>query len=680
VLLTVIGLGLLAVLIDVLTGVLRRPALAGLPFLALFAVPAATVPKGVGILPFVAGGIGYLTLLMAESTERVSRWGRPLGMGWNDGRGEAPVRPERADTAPLAALGRRVGAGALGVALVLPAVIPGLHSGLFGTTGGTGQGGRGHNTVTTYNPITRIHRELVSTANTPLFHYTTNASDPTYFRMTTLDKFTGDAWSQVDLSAPSSHDVNKGIPVAPGLASSVARTTVHTQIVATPNFSVPWLPVPYPATRVTVDGDWRWDDHARAIFSTQETTLNQRWAVTSIVLHPTLRQLEDATPTGPTNVIKDDTTYDRKLVPRDLAGIAASVTKHATSAYDEALVLQDWFRQSFRYTTAVADDGSGAQSIDAFIRDRAGYCVQFASTMALMARSLGIPARVAIGFTRGVPDHVGGYVVTTKHAHAWPELYFDGVGWLPFEPTPRSDGQSQAPAYPQPSSAQGPSNPGNSHPNPEPTPGTPQKPNRGPQPDGGQQGPTAAGSSHHHGSVSALVVLVVLGVVLVAPATGRRLTRRRRWAGAQTSAALAHTAWRELTDDVTDLGIEWPTDDSPRRAAIRLASRGSLDERATEALRRLAHAEELARYAPAGIVDESGLVFRELPGAVRIVRAGLRASVGRGQRFVALVVPRSTVRAVTSTTARWIADALDAVDALVARLRRVVVPRRLRQS
>jgi hypothetical protein len=93
VLLTVIGLGLLAVLIDVLTGVLRRPALAGLPFLALFAVPAATVPKGVGILPFVAGGIGYLTLLMAESTERVSRWGRPLGMGWNDGRGGRPSVP-----------------------------------------------------------------------------------------------------------------------------------------------------------------------------------------------------------------------------------------------------------------------------------------------------------------------------------------------------------------------------------------------------------------------------------------------------------------------------------------------------------------------------------------------------------------------------------------------------------
>ncbi len=66
---------------------------------------------------------------------------------------------------------------------------------------------------------------------------------------------------------------------------------------------------------------------------------------------------------------------------------------------------------------------------------RRGYCEQFAGTYAAFARSIGLPARVAVGFTPGeLTDGV--YVVRGQHAHAWPEVWFEGIGWVPFEPTP----------------------------------------------------------------------------------------------------------------------------------------------------------------------------------------------------------------------------------------------------
>ena len=67
---------------------------------------------------------------------------------------------------------------------------------------------------------------------------------------------------------------------------------------------------------------------------------------------------------------------------------------------------------------------------------RKGYCEQFAGTFAAFARSLGLPARVAVGFTQGTLGPDGLYHVEGKHAHAWPEVYFSGIGWVPFEPTP----------------------------------------------------------------------------------------------------------------------------------------------------------------------------------------------------------------------------------------------------
>src|SRR5439155_506436 len=92
----------------------------------------------------------------------------------------------------------------------------------------------------------------------------------------------------------------------------------------------------------------------------------------------------------------------------------------------------------------------------------------FAAAMTVLARIERIPARVAVGFTRGDKQADGTWLVKSHDAHAWPELYFTGYGWLPFEPTPRGDGQAIAPTFTQAGSSTGPSGPKPD--GPEPTP------------------------------------------------------------------------------------------------------------------------------------------------------------------------------------------------------------------
>ncbi len=134
------------------------------------------------------------------------------------------------------------------------------------------------------------------------------------------------------------------------------------------------------------------------------------------------------------------------LVGPELGMLAAQVTQGAETPYDQAIALQLWFTAAggFRYSTNI-DGGSDVNALDTFLRERVGYCEQFAATMALMARSLGIPARVVVGFTSGRQEE-GAWVIRGTDAHAWPELWMGAAGWIRFEPTPGAP-TVRAPAY-----------------------------------------------------------------------------------------------------------------------------------------------------------------------------------------------------------------------------------------
>ena len=132
-------------------------------------------------------------------------------------------------------------------------------------------------------------------------------------------------------------------------------------------------------------------------------------------------------------------------LPNDLDPIvhelAVTVTAEEPTRFEKAVALQQWFREKggFTYDDQV-DLGNGTDDLVRFLTEgdggRTGYCEQFAAAMAVMARDLGIPARVAVGFL--VPEQVGTdeYVYSAHDLHAWPELFFSGSGWVRFEPTP----------------------------------------------------------------------------------------------------------------------------------------------------------------------------------------------------------------------------------------------------
>lgn len=109
----------------------------------------------------------------------------------------------------------------------------------------------------------------------------------------------------------------------------------------------------------------------------------------------------------------------------------------ATTPYDQAQAITDWLRRNIVYDTEVGEFPIGAEPIDWFLFEgKHGFCNYYASAEVLMLRSLGIPARLAVGFSQGEQDSASGqYRVRERNAHAWPEVYFPEYGWIEFEPT-----------------------------------------------------------------------------------------------------------------------------------------------------------------------------------------------------------------------------------------------------
>lgn len=124
-------------------------------------------------------------------------------------------------------------------------------------------------------------------------------------------------------------------------------------------------------------------------------------------------------------------------LPAALADYAAAVVGDATTPYDKALAIEAALRK-LPYTLDVPTPPKDRELVSWFLFDlRRGYCDYFATAMVVLARLNGVPARLAVGYATGTYDpQAGRYVVTEMDAHSWPELYFPGLGWIPFEPTP----------------------------------------------------------------------------------------------------------------------------------------------------------------------------------------------------------------------------------------------------
>jgi transglutaminase-like putative cysteine protease len=657
------GVLVIGLMVDALAVTFRSAAPAGLPLLALYSVAAGLARDGAGWPWFLCAAGGYLLLLLAEGREKLSQWGRVFT---DRGRPGAPSYQPGAVSGPAMApvrTGRRIGALTLGIALVVPALLPSLGSGLLDAarTGGSGVG-EGGGTVSAVNPLVQLQDSLNQAEDRTALRYKTNTKDTQemYLRIVALDQFDGASWkpSQRRIDA-----VPDPLPTPAGLSQDVSTERVDSTITSAAWYSQNWLPMPYPANRVRIDGRWRFEPEGRTLVGDRgQTTRGERYEVESLLVQPTPRQLKEAP--QPARAVKNEYTKVPESLPPLVHRTALKVTRGADDDYERAVRLQDWFASEggFTYDTQVKQ-GSGSAAIVNFLEDKEGFCVHFAFSMAAMARTMGIPARVSVGFTPGTAEANGEMAVGLKDAHAWPELYFEGVGWTRFEPTPT---RGSPPPYAQPDTPDPSENPSEELPEPglsdEPTPTPSQSDECSAEekrldPQCGHATPAAGGGGTDDGlpvgkvTGMAAAGLLVLGLPLMpmlwrVRRRARRLRRLGESAQASDSGDAVMAAWRELIDTGWDYGVVPDESATPRRAAQRITRIGDLDDEAAEAAYRMALVVERVLYAPEAQAETG------VKADVRAVCAGLREAAPRGLRIRALLLPPSAVRVTWKVTRR----------------------------
>ncbi|MDF4250129.1 DUF3488 and transglutaminase-like domain-containing protein [Streptomyces sp. WMMB303] len=652
------GVLLIGLLVDTVAVTYRSAAPAGLPLLALYSVAAGLSEGGARWLWFLCAAGGYLLLLLAEGRERLSQWGRVFADRTRPG--AAPHQPGSV-AGPAAApvrTGRRIGVLALGVSLLVPTALPSLSGGLLDEVGTGGGGGRGQGggTVSAVNPVVALKNSLDQPQDRTALVYRTDGEDDSedeglYLRIVALDRFDGAQWKP---SERRIGEIPDRLPAPRGLGPDVRTSTVRTTIQASDAYAQDWLPMPFPADRVRLEGKWRFEPEGRTLVGyDKQTTRGLRYTVESLRVRPTAEQLRNA-PDPPPALEREYTAVPGTL-PDVVPRTARQITRGAANDYERAVRLQDWFavEGGFSYDTEV-EAGTGVNAIADFLRQKEGFCVHFSFAMASMARTLGIPARVAVGFTPGTARGDGAMEVGFQDAHAWPELYFEGVGWTRFEPTPTrgSTPPYARPDAPDPDRDSGevlPDRGGSDEPTVAPSPShecTAQQKRSDPEcglaaplPGSGssEEGPSAATVAGIGAASLLLLALLLLPMLLRMRRRSRRLRSPSRGTGPESAEGVL-AAWQELLDTGWDYGIVPEDSATPRTAAERLARVGELQPPEAEAVQRIALAVEQVLYAPEP---------QPAPGITRDVqrvRSGLRAAAPRTLRVRALLLPPSTGR------------------------------------
>lgn len=603
-----------------LAAVAPTAALAAAPALVILIVPGIVTgaPAAPGLV--IATGIAFLVLLWLS------------------------VRPvQRALPAAV------VGAIGLVVAVGLPAIVPLNASWLSGVTGAI------QSPVQPGRPGTLLNlgQDLRQPNELEVFRYRSSDGRPEYLKLANLDEFgTGD-WVPTTTDAAKSETADQqqwAVGINPRLSS---RGDVTIRVTG---LSSNYLPVPSGAVSIesrstNLDlSQWRWMGESSTVRSTGPATPRgatyevygaSTWSgeyLDAIASSGLLGRADGrgfATPSA--NQLRIDRELPDKL-PTSIARTAQRVAGSAASDYEKARALEQWFRSDlFTYSeTAPVEQGYDGDSMDVvakFLQVREGYCVHFSSAMAVMARTLGIPSRIAVGYRAGTTQADGEYTVSNRQLHSWPELYIKGAGWVAFEPTPDSDAAAspatEASATPSAAAPETPlPAPGESAPaqTATSTPNVSAAPSATGSPSGGGNGP-----------LGLAVGLLLAVALLVSPALVRTLRRRTRLAAVHSGRSPAVNAWREALDDVADHGYApglAPPGDAAAAARTARAVLGRL--RASVPATVLPHLEAIVdavdreRFAAGGAatVDSSALL-----AAVREARVALDASAS-GARVV----------------------------------------------
>ncbi|MCL4559397.1 MAG: transglutaminase domain-containing protein [Chloroflexi bacterium] len=162
----------------------------------------------------------------------------------------------------------------------------------------------------------------------------------------------------------------------------------------------------------------------------------ETYTVDGWVSDPTVSELRSSGTNYPSWVL-DSYLQIPNNFPSDIGALARKITQGMNNPYDKTEAITQYLRQTITYSQIIPTPPAGQEPLQWFLFDlKQGYCNYYASAEVMMLRTLGIPARLAVGFAQGDPGSVSNtYIVRYKDSHAWPEVYFEGYGWVEFEPT-----------------------------------------------------------------------------------------------------------------------------------------------------------------------------------------------------------------------------------------------------
>jgi transglutaminase-like putative cysteine protease len=693
-----LGIGGVAIIVDLCAVGLRRPALAGLALLAIYSVPVAVLPSSVSLFQFALGAAGFLWLLITDSVDRVRRFGRRFT---GEGRDIDVWEPS-----PLAAAGRRLGVVGVVLAIVLPIATPGLETGLIDQLRGNGAGGSGVSSGSgvggggTVDLTGMLEGSLRRDRSYAMVRVTTDDPDPYYLRFGVADRASEKGFTTRNTNATAN------LPSAPDAVPDAAEGTKvekHTATLEMVDFDMHLAPIYLdPLALQGLDRVWGWDPQFQTVGSRQASTKGRQYTVTYARRTYTAAALRRAG----TFFTDEQETLTEVPAHQEVTDLVKRLTKDKNTEYDAVRALYDHFapENGFTYALQTREGKSGNAIVD-FLETKQGFCVQYAAALTWLVRAAGYPARVAFGFTRGGGAVNGQYTLTNFNLHAWTEVYFPNIGWVPFDATPSANVRGSVPRSWAPDLANPNFNGGQGSEGPDPR--ATASASAGPV-DPGDKDPNAGGGAATGDSgpalwvwLTALAIVAVLAA-LAAPAIGRTLLRRRRRArhqqvitvdmgvgvrpatpvdvltphdpeGMAAARRDAHEAWAELLDTMTDFAIPVDPAETPRATAERLVERTGLGTDGQAAVATLARSEEFARYARRPLAPHG------LDEAVRGARASFAARATRWERLSATFLPRSTIM-------RWRLRWLGASGATVARAGRwrdrltLLSPRRLLTS
>ena len=634
----VVGVCMCAFLADWAAFRMRTSFEACAPGLALFVFAAALGAKshrGLAVAGFAAAALAFLIVQRANLDGTSTAW-----FGGRD-RGALPS---------LLATGAVLGSVAVLGALVVGPKVPGATSKPL-LSFKKGAGGSGSGNRSTVSPLVDIQTRLRQYANIDVF--TVRADRPAYWRLTSLDQFNGTIWSSNERYAASRGELGQSTR---GGSSLVQEVTVT-------GLSSIWLPGAYRPTAVDGVRGLSYSPGSASLISKKDTSNGLTYRITSELQDLTPEVLRNAPQSVPgrSGLQEDLERYTRvggSITPR-VRQLAARIGERETTAYGKALAIQEHLRsRAFTYSLS-APAGHSGNAVDRFLFEtRTGYCEQFAGSYALLARLMGLPARVAVGFQPGSMRD-GAFSVQDKDAHAWPEVYLEGVGWTAFEPTPAA-GNPQAQSYTgvpyTPALPSGSDSATSTTVAPAPAPGPetidPSTPLPG-EPEADSTTPDEADDGRWAGLLSVLrgAAPVLAGLAALAALVGGsywlvawdRRSRRRQAGGSpdgrvhmawlESIEALALTGFRPRPAETVDellLRLSLPTG----RAALAGVERGT---QAHEALRRIGSAVVQTAYT--GRNTSAGLADGAEADRVTVVQ-GCRSSLSRRSRLRADLDPR----------------------------------------